>query len=384
MPGLTFRSAGESHGRGCFALVEGFPYGVAVDTGFINAQLARRQKGYGRGGRQAIEADQVDVLSGVRRGQSMGSPILLAVWNKDSRLDHAPELNCPRPGHADLAGHLKRGAPLRDVLERASARETAARVAAGALCRLVLREFSIELRSHVVSIGPVEVPEGFAPAWDELARADDSEVRCLDAATEKAMKAAIDKARGEGDTLGGVFELAARGLPAGLGDYTQWHCKLDGRIAHAMVSIPAIKGVELGLGFRAARLSGKHVHDPIAYAPPQAPRPDGGFTRAGNSAGGLEGGVTNAMPLVVRCAMKPISTLMKPLPSVDLSTGQARQADTERSDVCAAPAASVAAENFLALVLAQAFLEKFGGDSLAETRRNYQGYLAQISRPLGQ
>jgi chorismate synthase len=383
MPGLTFRSAGESHGRGCFALVEGFPYGVAVDTGFINAQLARRQKGYGRGGRQAIEADQVDVLSGVRRGQSMGSPILLAVWNKDSRLDQAPELNCPRPGHADLAGHLKRGAPLRDVLERASARETAARVAAGALCRLVLREFSIELRSHVVSIGPVEVPEGFAPAWDELARADDSEVRCLDAATEKAMKAAIDKARGEGDTLGGVFELAARGLPAGLGDYTQWHCKLDGRIAHAMMSIPAIKGVELGLGFRAARLSGKHVHDPIAYAPPQAPRPDGGFTRAGNSAGGLEGGVTNAMPLVVRCAMKPISTLMKPLPSVDLSTGQARQADTERSDVCAAPAASVAAENFLALVLAQAFLEKFGGDSLAEIRRNYQGYLAQISRPLG-
>ena len=384
MPGLTFRSAGESHGRGCFALVEGFPYGVAVDTGFINAQLARRQKGYGRGGRQAIEADQVDVLSGVRRGQSMGSPILLAVWNKDSRLDQAPELNCPRPGHADLAGHLKRGAPLRDVLERASARETAARVAAGALCRLVLREFSIELRSHVVSIGPVEVPEGFAPAWDELARADDSEVRCLDAATEKAMKAAIDKARGEGDTLGGVFELAARGLPAGLGDYTQWHRKLDGRIAHAMMSIPAIKGVELGLGFRAARLSGKHVHDPIAYAPPQAPRPDGGFTRAGNSAGGLEGGVTNAMPLVVRCAMKPISTLMKPLPSVDLSTGQARQADTERSDVCAAPAASVAAENFLALVLAQAFLEKFGGDSLAEIRRNYQGYLAQISRPLGQ
>jgi len=380
---LTFHTAGESHGRGCFALVEGFPFGVPIDPACLNAQLARRQKGHGRGRRQLLEADQAEILSGVRHGRTTGAPILLAVWNKDSRLEKAPELTCPRPGHADLAGHLKRGAPIRDVLERASARETAARVAAGALARLLLDRFGIEVRSHVVAIGGAAVPENFAPSWEELAKADESDVRCLHAATAARMRAAIDAAKKDGNTLGGVFELVACGVPAGLGDYTQWDRKLDGAVARALMSIQAIKGVEIGLGFRAARMSGRQVHDPIEYSAPKAPSPTGGFTRPTNGAGGLEGGVTNGAPLVARCAMKPISTLMKPLASVDLVTGKAAKADVERSDVCAAPAASVVGENMLAFVLAQALCEKFGGDSLAEMRRNYDGYLAQISRRPG-
>jgi chorismate synthase len=380
---LTYRTAGESHGRGCFAFVEGFPFGVTIDSAFLNAQLARRQKGYGRGGRQQIETDQVELLSGVRQGRAMGSPILLAIWNKDSRLDETPELTCPRPGHADLAGHLKRGAPIRDVLERSSARETSARVAAGALCRLLLREFGVEVRSHVVAIGGAEVPEDYAPGWDELAKADESDVRCLHAATADRMRQAIDRAKEEGSTVGGVFEIVVHGLPAGLGDFTQWDRKLDGKIGQAILAIQALKGVEIGLGFRAARRSGRDVHDPIEYRAPDRPLPTGGFTRPTNGAGGLEGGMTTGAPIVVRAAMKPISTLKKPLASVDLKTGKPKQADFERSDYCAVPAASVVAENVLAIVFAQALVEKFGNDSQAEMRRNYEGYLAQISRPLG-
>ncbi|MBI3828588.1 MAG: chorismate synthase [Planctomycetes bacterium] len=282
MAHLTFHSAGESHGRGCFAFIEGLPYGLAVDSNFIDHQLARRQKGYGRGGRMKIETDKAEVLSGVRRGISMGAPVLLAIWNKDFRLDKAPELDCPRPGHADLAGHLKFNAPIRDVLERASARETSARVACGALCRLLLKEFGVEVRSHVVALGPVEVPDGFTPSWDDLGRADDSEVRCLASDCDTRMREAIDEAKKNGDTLGGIFEIVVRGLPIGLGDHTQWDRKLDGRIGQAMMSIQAIKGVEIGLGFRAARLKGSQVHDAIEHAKSKAPRPDAGFARPTN------------------------------------------------------------------------------------------------------
>ncbi len=382
---LTFHSAGESHGRGCFAFLEGLPYGVPVDLDFINSQLARRQMGYGRGGRMKIEKDQAEVLSGVRKGVTMGAPVLLAVFNKDFRLETAPELFCPRPGHADLAGHLKFDAPIRDILERASARETAARVAAGALCRLLLAQFGIEIRSHVVALGPVEVPAGFSPAWEQLGQADASEVRCLDASCETAMKSAIDEAKREGNTLGGIFEIVVQGLPVGLGDHTQWDRKLDGRIAQGMMSIQAIKGVEIGLGFRAARLGGRDVHDAIEYDATAAGGrdPAAAYRRPTNGAGGLEGGITNGAPLVVRAAMKPISTLMKPLMSVDLQTGEPYKADIERSDFCALPAASVVGENFLAFVLAQAFCEKFGGDSLREMKANHAAYLEHLNRPRG-
>jgi chorismate synthase len=377
---LTFHSAGESHGRGCFAFVEGFPYGVPIDLEGINHQLARRQSGYGRGGRMKIETDKAEPLSGVRHGKSMGAPIILAVWNKDCRIETAPELDCPRPGHADLVGFLKFNAPIRDILERASARETAARVAAGALCRQLLSHFHIEVRSHVVVLGGTEVPRDFAPTWDDLANADASPVRCLHKPSEQPMIDSIDAARKAGDTLGGIFEVVVRGLPIGLGDHTQWDRKLDGRIAQAMMSIQAIKGVEIGLGFEAARLPGSKVHDPIEYSAAKTPSPSAGFHRPTNGAGGLEGGITNGMPLIVRVAMKPISTLMKPLMSVDLTNGKPMKADIERSDFCALPAAAVVGENFLSFVLAQALCEKFGGDSLDEMKRNYVSYCEHISK----
>ena len=377
---LTFHSAGESHGRGCFAFLEGFPFGVPIDNEAINHQLARRQKGYGRGGRMKIETDKAEFLSGVRHGRSMGAPIVMAVWNKDCRIETAPELDCPRPGHADLVGHLKFDAPIRDILERASARETAARVAAGALCRLLLSKFKIEIRSHVVAIGPVEVHKGFTPTWDQLDKADESEVRCLDKSAETQMMFAIDQAKKNGDTLGGIFEVVVHGLPIGLGDHTQWDRKLDGRIAQCMMSIQAIKGVEIGLGFAAARMAGSQVHDPIEYKAAKEASATGGFIRPTNGAGGLEGGITNGAPLIVRVAMKPISTLMKPLMSVDLTSGEPMKADIERSDYCALPAAAVVGENFLAFILAQALCEKFGGDSLQEMLLNYKNYREQISR----
>jgi chorismate synthase len=379
---LTFHSAGESHGRGCFAFIEGMPFGVRVDLDAINAQLARRQTGHGRGDRMKIETDKVEFLSGVRKERTMGSPIILAIWNKDSRLESTPELPCPRPGHADLTGHLKYDAPIRDILERSSARETSARVAAGALCRLLLREFHVEVRSHVVAIGPAAVPEDFAPSFADMAKADESPVRCLHKPSAEQMMAAIDKAKADGDTLGGIYEIVAEGLPVGLGSHTQWDRKMDGRIAQAMLSIPAMKGVELGAGFAQARVPGSRVHDAIHYTPSRVPSPTGGFSRPTNRAGGLEGGMTNGMPLVVRVAMKPISTLMKPLDSVNLLTGQPEKASVERSDVCALPAAAVVAENVLAFVLAQALIEKFGGDSLQEMLLNYRNYREQISRVL--
>jgi len=393
---VTFRftTAGESHGRGLVAVLEGIPAGLPLSAERVNVELKRRMGGYGRGARMKIEADQIEWLAGVRAGETLGSPIAMLVWNRD--WEHwqdvmAPEADAPgserrrqvtrpRPGHADLAGSLKYDRQdARDILERASARETVARVACGAVCKVLLEEFGVEIGSHVVELGGVRAGAGAHPAQVGAQHAaplparlnqaaDASPVRCLDAAAETEMIARIDAAKAAGDTLGGVVEVIALGLPVGLGSHVSWDAKLDGRLAQALMSIPAVKGVELGLGFEAARRKGSEVHDEILP----------GLARATNRAGGTEGGMTTGEPLVARVAMKPISTLMAPLRTVDLKTGGPAQAQSERSDVTAVPAMGVIAEAMMALVLAQALLEKFGGDALSETKRNFEGYLAQV------
>src|SRR5436190_2044397 len=380
---IRFTTAGESHGRGLVGVLEGVPAGLPLSADAVNAELKRRMGGYGRGARMKIEADQIEWLAGVRAGETLGSPIAMLIWNRD--WEHwrdvmAPEADAPgetrrrqvtrpRPGHADLAGALKYDREdARDILERASARETAARVACGAVCRVLLAQFGIEIGSHVVELGgvtarlptPLPVPLNTA--------ADASPVRCLDPEAEREMIARIDAAKAAGDTLGGVVEVVALGLPVGLGSHVSWDAKLDGRLAQALMSIPAVKGVELGLGFEAARRKGSEVHDEILP----------GLSRASNRAGGTEGGMTTGEPLVARVAMKPISTLMSPLRTVDLKTGGPAQAQSERSDVTAVPAMGVIAEAMVSLVLAQALLEKFGGDALSETKRNFEGYVAQV------
>lgn len=393
---LSFRTAGESHGRGLIALLEGIPAGLALEMERdVDPELARRQGGHGRGRRMEIESDRVELVSGVRLGETLGSPIGMLIHNRDWEnwtvaMSHLPPdpggnpkalrpLYVPRPGHADLAGVLKYGRrDARDVLERASARETAARVACGAVARRLLDHFGIRVGSHVVSIGgeeadvPAELPE------DLNAASDASPVRTLDPEAGERMVAEIDRARERGDTLGGVFEVVVTGVPVGLGSHTSWDRKLDGRLAGAVMSIQAIKGVEIGLGFEGSRRPGSEVHDPIVVDPGH--RRGGGLRRTRNGAGGTEGGITNGAPLVVRGAMKPISTLMKRrLPSVDLRDGSAREAATERSDVCAVPAAAIVGEAMVALVVADALLEKFGGDSVEELGRNLDGYLAYLS-----
>ncbi|MCC6464693.1 MAG: chorismate synthase [Planctomycetes bacterium] len=378
---LTFTTAGESHGKAVVATLFGFPFGHPLDLERINAQLRRRQQGYGRGGRQRVEQDAVEVISGLRRGVTLGSPITLVVPNRDHRIDLAPALPNVRPGHVDLAGCLKIGSrDARDVLERASARETAGRVAAGAACQDLLAAFGIQVVAHALAIGGVDaaLPGALAarigsdPAAAVAAR-DAGEFGTLDRAADAALAAAIDRAKAAGDTLGGTVEVIATGLPPGLGSHNHWDQRLDGRLAQALMSIQAIKGVEVGLGAEAARMPGSRVHDPVLPAAPA--HGAGPFARAGNNAGGLEGGTTNGELLVVRAHMKPISTLMAPLPTVDLRTGAAAMASTERSDVCAVPAAAIVAECAVALVLAQALLEKTGGDSVAEVRRNLDSYL---------
>jgi chorismate synthase len=393
---LTFRTAGESHGRALVALLEGLPAGIPLDPERdIDPELRRRQGGYGRGGRMAIERDRVEVLAGLRLGETLGAPLALLVWNRDwdnwrTAMDPAPpppgvddealrRVFLPRPGHADLAGMLKYGrADARDILERASARETTARVAAGAVARRLLAEFGVTLGSHVVSIGDVAAAAPAAWPADLNAAADASPLRTLDPDAETRMITAIDEARAAGDTLGGVYEVRVDGLPVGLGSHVAWDRRLDARLAMALMSIQAMKGVEIGLGFDAARLRGSAVHDEIEAAPNR--RRTGGYHRATNRAGGLEGGMTTGEPLVVRAAMKPLSSLVQPLRSVDVRSGERADAVRERSDVVAVPAAAVVAEAMVALVVADAFLEKFGGDSLAETRRNLEGYLASLGR----
>ncbi|NQU09233.1 chorismate synthase [bacterium] len=369
MPELRYFTAGESHGPCLLAVVEGLPAGLNLDAAAINRDLARRQQGYGRGGRMKIETDQVEILSGTRSQQTMGSPLTLLVRNKDATIDKLPAVTKPRPGHADLAGVIKYDRQdARDILERASARETTMRVAVGAVAKLLLAELGIDLVGHLVALGSVPAQTDGLTVAEIRERSEASAVRCADPEAEKKMIAAIDSAQAEGDTLGGVFEVVAVGLPIGLGSHVQWDRKLDANIARALLSIQAMKGVEIGLGFEAARRFGSQVHD--AIGPPS----EGALTRDSNNAGGFEGGMTNGQPLVVRTAMKPLSTLMKPMRSVDLKSGTEVKATVERSDVCAAPAAAVIGEAVVAIELARAVLDKFGGDSLAELKRNVSSY----------
>ncbi|MGD0766792.1 MAG: chorismate synthase [Tepidisphaeraceae bacterium] len=387
---LSYRTAGESHGKALIALVEGLPEGVAVDQGFIDGELRRRQGGYGRGGRQKIETDHAEFLGGVRLGKTIGSPIAIEIVNKDARLDDlaaTPALHRPRPGHADLAGSVKwLTTDCRLTLERASARETAARVAAGALSRCFLREFGIEVFGFVRAVGPAQgkfvVTE---ENWREmLKKRDASELYCPDPSSDEEMRRFINEQKMAKDTAGGIVEAHVFGCPMGLGSCMTWDGRLDGRIAGAVASIQAFKGVEFGLGFEAARRPGSKVHDEIGFDPAKKGTAALGFVRGSNNAGGLEGGMTNGKPVVVRGAMKPISTLGKPLMSVDLNTKQPSEAGWERSDVSAIGAASVIMENVVAFEIARAMLEKFGGDSMREIRGNYENYLG-LARglPLG-
>jgi chorismate synthase len=386
---FRFTTAGESHGRALVAIVEGMPAGVPVEVELINRELERRQWGYGRGGRMKIEQDRAEILSGIRHGRTLGSPVALSIENKDWKnwtnvmsaeavAEVAPEksrrVKRPRPGHADLAGGLKYDTrDLRDVLERASARETAARVACGALAKQLLAAFQVEILSHVVTLGGVPAAP-LALKWDEIAAIpDDAPLRCGDAGAQARMVELIDEKRREGDTLGGVFEVVARGVVAGLGAHTSWEEKLDGRLGQALMSIPAVKAVAVGAGVEASALAGSAVHDEIDYDG-EARR----FTRPTNRAGGLEGGITNGEELRVRGHLKPISTLRRALRSVDIDTKEEEAAAFERSDVTAVPAAGVIGEAMVALVLARAMREKFGGDSLAEMRRNFDGYREQV------
>jgi chorismate synthase len=384
---LRFLTAGESHGPELVTIIEGAPAGFEIDLAAINQDLARRQKGYGRGGRMAIEKDEVRVVSGIRFGRTMGSPVTFIVanrdyknWEKRMSVDPADRgeakvVTRPRPGHADLAGVLKYNLEdIRDVLERASARETTARVAAGSFGKQLLAPFGVTILGYVTSIGATEARTPPERAVAELARVtEDSPVRVADPEAERAIIAAIDECKKTGDTLGGVVEVIAAGLPVGLGSHVQWDRKLDGRIGHALMSLQAVKGVEFGMGFGAARVRGSALHDELGYD--AAARR---FTRHSNNSGGTEGGMSTGEPLRVRVAFKPLSTLMRPLRSADIRTKAEAPGTIERSDVCAIPAAAVIAEAAVAFVIAAAFLEKFGGDSLAEISRNYQGYLDQV------
>ncbi len=395
---LRFTTAGESHGPALVSVLEGLPAGLPLAADHVNADLWRRQQGYGRGRRMQIERDEIEFLSGVRAGQTIGSPVAMLIRNRDwknwvdimdpARRDEDDSVarkrvvTRPRPGHADMSGLLKYDRDdARDILERASARETTARVAAGAICRRLLSEFGVTVGSHLVHLGgidaarPAELPHPLNDASDA------SPLRTLDASAEARMIAAIDAAKQSGNTLGGICEVVVTGLPVGLGSHVSWDRKLDGRIGAALMSIPAVKGVEIGLGFETARRTGADVHDEIDACPGRERA--GNVRRRTNRAGGLEGGMTTGEALVVRVAMKPIATLMRPLGTVDVPTGEAAAAVAERSDVTAVPAMGVIAEAMLAFVVAQAWLEKFGGDSLRETRRNFDGYIARVAERVG-
>lgn len=382
---LRFFTAGESHGPSLTAIVEGFPAGVTIDVTRMNHDLARRQQGYGRGGRMKIEKDEAQIHSGVRWGESLGSPITLMVENKDwrnweKRMSPFAEdrndkiaVTRPRPGHADLTGVLKyHHRDVRNILERASARETAARVAIGGLAKCLLQPFGIRIMGYVSEIGGIVANHANMTPEEIFTRAETSPVRLADTVAEEQIIALIDQCQQLGDTLGGVVEVVAAGLPPGLGSFAQWDRKLDGRLGHALLSLQAVKGVEVGLGFATAKLPGSQVHDEIAFDQQH------GFVRYSNNSGGIEGGMSTGEPLRVRVAFKPLSTLMRPLRSVDIVTKEPVEATIERSDVCAIPAAAVIAESVVAFVIAQAFLEKFGGDSLTEIKRNYHGYMEQV------
>ena len=368
---LRYWTAGESHGKTLLALVDGFPAGVVIDTDVINNELRRRQGGYGRGGRQRIETDQVEVLTGIWKQTTLGSPIALQVVNRDYKLERLEDLQRPRPGHGDLTGAIKYLSSVRGVLERASARETTVRVAAGALARLLLSEFGITPIGYVVELGGIRIEPQSASLEEQFRLREASEIYSLNPAQDEPIKQLIDVTGKQGDTLGGVVEVRVEGLPFGLGTHAQWDRKLDGRIAQAVMAVQAIKGVEIGLGFEAARRPGSQVHDPIHFDPSAVNTPTLGYVRPTNHAGGLEAGMTNGQPLVVRAAMKPISTLRKPLESINLESKQPEAAEYERSDVCAVSAASVIVENVVAFEVAGALVEKFGNDSLQEMKARF-------------
>lgn len=370
---LRYLTAGESHGKCLLAILEGMPQGLTIDIGAIDKELARRQSGYGRSARMDIEKDTIEILSGIRKGRTMGSPIALMIKNRDYKIDQLPELTKPRPGHADLAGAIKYGQPdFRDILERASARETAARVAVGAVSKQLLSEFAIDILSHVVSIGRVKAHTADLDFSQIRAKSSKSILNCADKAAEKLMIAEIDKMRERKDTLGGVFEIVVISVPVGLGSSVHYDRKVDARLCGALASIQGIKGVEVGLGFDATKRPGSKVHDEIFYETAK------GFFRATNNAGGIEGGMTNGEPIILRAAMKPISTLGSPLRSVDLATKKPTKASVERADICAVSAAGVIGETVVAFELANLMIEKFGGDSILEMKRNYEGYLQQV------
>jgi chorismate synthase len=389
MSEFRFITAGESHGKGLVAIIEGLPAGLDIDLAFINRELWRRQQGYGRGGRMKIESDEADIISGVRHGKTLGSPISLLIRNRDFENWHdvmaigprefsdekrARRLTRPRPGHTDLAGGLKYDThDLRDILERASARETAGRVAVGAFAKLFLRELGVRIASHTAMIGGVP-DKPIEASWDEIdALADDSPLRCVDSQAEQRMIALIDSTKEDKDTLGGIFEVVAHDVIPGLGSHTQWNRKIDGRLAQAIMCIPAVKAVEIGAGVEVSRTTGSRVHDEIGYND-EARR----FRRPTNRAGGIEGGITNGEEVRVRGHLKPISTLRRPLASVDVVTKQESAAAFERSDIVAVPAAGVIGEAMVAIVLADSAREKFGGDSIGEVRRNFEGYIEQL------
>ncbi len=389
LPMLRFVTAGESHGQALIAWISGLPAALPVDLDFINHELHRRQLGYGRGGRQKIEKDRIEALAGIRHGQTIGAPVALRIENRDwpnwekalpvedaaGAEDAQRPLTAPRPGHADLAGALKFNLhDARYVLERASARETAGRVAAGAMAKLLLRQFGVEVLSHVIAVGKVRLER--RASWEEIQTVCanlESPLRCVDAATESRMKAEVDQALRAGDSVGGIFEVVAHNVPPGLGAHAQWDEKLDGRLARAVMSIQAVKAVEIGNGAASATSYGSEVQDEIRY---DAARKR--FVRPTNRAGGLEGGITNGEDVIVRGYLKPISTLRRPMETADLKTKETVKAAYERSDICVVPAGGIAGEAMVAFVLAQAFLEKFGGDSLGETRRNFDGYQRQL------
>ncbi len=371
---LNFITCGESHGKYLATILEGMPAGLKADLAFINRELWRRQQGYGRGGRQKIEKDTVEVLGGIIGGQTTGAPIGFLLTNKDFKIDKMPELFRPRPGHADLAGALKYDQGIRAVLERASARETAMRVALGALAKLFLKEFDIEVISHTVQIGSVRIPDEALSFVEIKKRTASSEMNCAFPETEKRMIELIKKTIESRDSLGGKFEVRVTGAPIGLGSHAHWKKKLDARLARGLMSQQSVKAVELGLGTELAAVFGSEAHDEIFYSKEK------GYYRKTDRAGGTEGGMTNGADLVVRVTMKPISTLMRPLASVNMKTKKADKAEYERSDVCVIPAGSVIGEAIAAYEVADAFLEKFGGDSVREIKRNYEGYLDQIRK----
>ncbi len=371
---LTFTTAGESHGKCLVVIVNGFPAGVHLDESGINEDLKRRQGGFGRGGRMKIESDSVCILSGTRKNITIGSPICLKIENKDYKIDILPDVTRPRPGHADLPGVIKFGhKDVRNILERASARETAARVAAGSLAKIFLAKFDINVLGYVKGIGGVNSKKTIKNPEEIIRIRNKSKVFCLDKMAESKMIEKIKKAKKEGDSLGGVIEIMAFGVPPGLGSHTQWNLRLDGILASALMSIQGIKGVEIGLGFDFSKKFGSQVHDEIFYCEEK-----GAFGRTTNNAGGIEGGITNGEVLIASAAMKPIPTLMRPLKSVDIITKKPVSASTERSDVCAVPAVSVVGEAAMAFEIARCFMEKFGGDSIGEMVRNYKGFLEQI------